>query len=130
MVLEEIRVKDSGKFAPKFASLLYGIMTKTGNQYKPLTGGIFPLDFLYQIAESIKGEEALNKWKDIFERTAYRKGYEGIPMALAEFIANPNLLNYERYIKLHLRNDLNDNRLKFGKYEYKILKEVMNFVRV
>ncbi len=130
LVLEELKVKEGGKFAPKFGSLIYGVMTKTGNQWKPLTGGIFPLDFLHQIAESSVAKEVLNKWADIFEQTAFRKGYEDLPVALAEFIANPSLFNYERYIKFHLRNELDKNRIKFGGYESSVLKEVVNIVRI
>jgi len=130
LVLEELRVEEGGKFAPKFGSLIYGVMTKTGNRWKPLTGGIFPLDLLHQIAESNEAIKVLNKWKDIFEWTAFRKGYEDLPSALAEFITNPSLSNYERYIKLHLRNDIGKDRIKFGSYEEKVLKEVVNFVGV
>lgn len=130
LVLEEVRVEKSGKFAPKFSSLIYGVMTKTGTQWKPFTGGIFPLDFLHQIAESQVAENILNKWRTIFEWTAFKKGYEELPITLAEFIANPNLTNYERYIKLHLRNDLDKNRIKFGSYEKKVLEEVVNLVGV
>lgn len=130
LVLEELDVKKGGKFAPKFSSLKYGVMTKTGNQWKPLTGGIFPLDFLHRIAESNEAKNLLNKWKSIFERTAFRKGYEDLSVALAEFIANPTLSNYERYIRLHLRNELDKNRIKFGSYERKALEEVVNVVGV
>jgi hypothetical protein len=130
LVLEEIRAGSGGKFAPKFGSLMYGIMSRTGNQWKPLTGGIFPLDFLHQIAESGDVRDVLSKWRSIFEWTAFRKGYEDTPTVLAEFIANPSLINYERYIRLHLRNELDENRMKFGSYEKKILGEVMNYVRV
>ncbi|HIH69794.1 hypothetical protein [Methermicoccus shengliensis] len=130
LVLEEIRVEEGGKFAPKFGSLIYGVMVKTGNQWKPLTGGIFPLDFLHQTAESNEAKNVLNKWKNIFEWTAFRKGYEDLPTTLAEFIANPNLSNYERYIRLHLRNELDNDRISFGSYEEGILKEVINFVGV
>jgi len=130
LVIEELRIEEGDKFAPKFGSLMYGVMTKTGNQWKPLTGGIFPLDFLHQLAKSNKAKDVLNKWKDVFGWTAFRKGYEDLSTALAEFIANPSLPNYERYIKLHLRNELDKDRIKFGGYERRILKEVMNFVGV
>lgn len=130
LVLEELRVKEGGKFSPQFGSLIYGVMTKTGNQWKPLTGGIFPLEFLHQIAESDNAKDVLNKWKNIFEWTAFRKGYEDIPTHLAEFITNPSLSNYERYIKIHLRNDLSRDRIKFGSYDKEVLKEVVNFVGV
>ncbi|AGK61246.1 hypothetical protein Asulf_01250 [Archaeoglobus sulfaticallidus PM70-1] len=130
LVLEELRVEEGGKFAPKFGSLIYGVMTRTGNQWKPLTGGIFPLDFLHQIAESNEAKDVLNKWKDIFEWTAFRKGYEDLPSTLAEFIANPSLSNYERYIKLHLRNELDKDRIKFGSYEKRVLEGVVSFVGV
>lgn len=130
LVLEELRVEEGSKFAPKFGSLIYGVMTRTGNQWKPLTGGIFPLDFLHQIAESNEARDVLNKWRDVFEWTAFRKGYEDLPVALSEFIASPSLSNYERYIRLHLRNELDKDRIKFGSYEKKILEEVVNFVGV
>ncbi|MCX8152551.1 MAG: hypothetical protein N3D19_05895 [Archaeoglobaceae archaeon] len=130
LVLEEIRVAEGGKFSPKFGSLIYGVMTKTGTQWKPLTGGIFPLDLLYQIAEMDFGKNVLNKWREIFEWTAFRKGYEDLASSLAEFIANPTLLNYERYIRLHIRNELNKKKIKFGSYDEKVLEEVINFVGI
>ncbi|MEM2030711.1 MAG: hypothetical protein QXV35_05140 [Archaeoglobaceae archaeon] len=130
LVLEELEIEKGSKFSPKFGSLIYGVMTKTGNQWKPLAGGIFPLDFLYQIADSEFARDLLNKWRDLFNRTSFREGYENLASSLAEFIANPSLVNYERYIRLHLRNELSKDRIKFGVYEEKILKEVMDFVGV
>lgn len=130
LVFEEIEVKKGGKFSPQFGSLIYGIMTKTGNQWKPFTGGIFPLDFLHQIAKSNEAKTILNTWKKIFDWTAFRKGYEDIATALAEFIGNPTLTTYERYVKLYLRNELSKDRIKFGSYEKEILGEVISNVGI
>ncbi len=131
LVLEELTVEKSGKFAPKFGSLIYSVMMKTGNQWKPSTGGISSLDFLYHIANSENGINILNKWKNIFRFTAFKKGYEDLPTSLAEFIANPDLSNYERYLNLHLRNEIDKNRTnKFGNYERENLQEVMKNVRI
>lgn len=130
LVLEELMVEKGGKFAPKFGSLMYGVMTKTGNQWKPLTGGIFPLDFLHLIADSDDALNTLNKWKNIFGWTSFKRGYEELPTSLAEFIANPDLSNYERYINLHLRNEIDKDKLKFGSYKKENLVEVMKNVRI
>lgn len=135
IVIEDLNNKqEKGKFSPTFSGLIYGVLAKPANMQKakpkPKTGGIFPLDFLYQIAEFNEARDVLNRWKDIFERTAFRKGYEDLPTSLAEFIANPSLSNYEGYIRLHLRNELDKDRIKFGSYKKRVLKEVVSFVGV
>jgi len=131
LTLEEIRIQKGNKFSPKFGSLVFGVMTKrTRNQPKPLSTGIFSIDLLNDLAETNKGVYILNKWKEIFEMTAFRKGYEDLPASLTEYISNPNLLNYERYISLHLRNDINKDRWKFGSYENEGLMEVMKHVEI
>jgi hypothetical protein len=130
LVSEEIMVKDGGKFAPKFGSLIYSIMRKTGNQWKPSTGGIFPLDFLHQIADSDNAINILNKWKKIFGWTSRKNGHEDLPTSLAEFIANPNLFNYQRYVNFHLRNEIDKDNIKFGDYKKEDFLEVMKNVGI
>lgn len=128
LVREELEGKKQGKFTPRFKSLIYGVLEGTGHQLKPLTGGIFPLDHLNQIAKSKYGKDVLSKWHEIFKRTL-QKGYEELVISLAKLIDDFNFSNYENYLNLHLRNEMDENRVKMGLYEKKSLEEVIKNVK-
>ncbi|NJE06356.1 hypothetical protein E3E36_09405 [Thermococcus sp. M36] len=130
LVKEEKELMRGGSFLPKIGGILYGVMMRTGNQPKPFTSGLFPLDFLHSLVETLEGEEAIDKWIEILDRTSYIKGYEDIAMALSTFIAEPTLENYYSYIRLHLRNELRSNSIKFGSYDADSLLEVLKNVEV
>ncbi|NJE62330.1 hypothetical protein [Thermococcus sp. 21S7] len=130
LVKEEKELMRGGSFLPKIGGILYGVMMRTGNQPKPFTSGLFPLDFLHSLVETLEGEEAIDKWTEILDRTSYIKGYEDIAMALSKFIAEPTLENYYSYIRLHLRNELRSNSIKFGSYDADSLLEVLKNVEV
>ena len=130
LVKEEKELMRGGSFLPKIGGILYGVMLRTGNQPKPFTSGLFPLDFLHSLVETLKGEEAIDKWIEILDRTSYIKGYEDIAMALSKFIAEPTLENYYSYIRLHLRNELRSNSIKFGSYDADSLLEVLKNAEV
>ncbi|RLF79887.1 hypothetical protein DRN38_04950 [Thermococci archaeon] len=130
LVKEEKELIRGGPFLPKIGGILYGVMVRTGNQPKPFTSGLFPLDFLHFLVETPEGEEAIDKWIEILDRTSYIKGYEDIAMALSKFIAEPTLENYYSYLQLHLRNELRSNSIKFGSYDADSLLEVLKNVEV
>lgn len=128
MVKEEKALANGGKFSPKIDGILYGVMIKTGNQPKPFTSGLFPFDFIH--ATVTYNEDVLDMWLKIFELTAFKKGYEDIAIALSKFISEPTLDNYYTYIRLHLRNELRRESLKFGVYDLESLLEVLKNVEV
>lgn len=130
LVKEEKELTRGSSFLPKIGGLLYGVMLRTGNQPKPFTSGLFPLDFLHSLAETLEGEETIAKWIEILDKTSYIKGYEDIAMALSKFIAEPTLEKYNSYIQLHLRNELRSNSIKFGSYDADSLLEVLKNVEV
>jgi hypothetical protein len=130
LVKEEKELMRGSSFLPKIGGILYGVMMRTGNQPKPFTSGLFPLDFLHSIVKTLEGEETLDKWTEILDRTSYLKGYEDIAMALSKFTAEPTLENYYSYIRLHLRNELRSNTIKFGSYDADSLLEVLKNVEV
>lgn len=130
LVKEEKELTRGSSFLPKIGGLLYGVMLRTGNQPKPFTSGLFPLDFLHSLAETLEGEETIAKWIEILDKTSYIKGYEDIAMALSKFIAEPTLEKYNSYIRLHLRNELRSNSIKFGSYDADSLLEVLKNVEV
>jgi len=128
LVKEEKALRNGGKFSPKIGGLLYGVMMKTGNQPKPFTSGLFPLELLHTIV--VSNEDTLDMWLKIFEFTSFKKGYEDLALSLAKFIAEPTLDNYYSYARLHLRNELRKESLKFGVYDADSLLEVLKHVEV
>jgi len=106
-------------------SLAYGVMAKSPQaKDKPYSTGRFPLDLVSKVPL-----EVLSFWRNIL-RLSNRKGYEDIAMALSKFIAEPTLENYYSYIRLHLRNELRSNSIKFGPYDADSLLEVLKNVEV
>ncbi|MFQ6120862.1 MAG: hypothetical protein ACE5KE_13395, partial [Methanosarcinales archaeon] len=115
-------------FIDRFSSLIYGAMIGTGNQWKPASGGIFPLDYLYSLMESdleLSGE-IFEMWDHVF-KIGNRKGYEDISLSLSEFIAYPTIDNLENYLKIHLRYLLEEN-IKIKAYSNKGINEVLKNV--
>ncbi|MFQ6055689.1 MAG: hypothetical protein ACE5J3_06890, partial [Methanosarcinales archaeon] len=130
LLTNEIRKKkiSGDPFIDRFSSLIYGAMTKTGNQWKPASGGIFPLDYLYSLMESdleLSGE-IFEMWDHVF-KIGNRKGYEDISLSLSEFIAYPTIDNLENYLKIHLRYLLEEN-IKIKAYSNKGINEVLKNV--
>ncbi|HIE44329.1 MAG TPA: hypothetical protein EYP78_06005 [Candidatus Omnitrophica bacterium] len=122
--------KQSGdSFIDKFSSLVYGGMVSAGRgQWKPNKGGLFPMDFLYNLIDSnleISGE-IFDLWDKVFQ-VGNRKGCEDIAVSLSEFIAHPTLDNWERYQRIHLRYLL-DEEIKIRAYPEECIKEVMKNV--
>ncbi|MDI6902644.1 MAG: hypothetical protein QMC77_02765 [Methanocellales archaeon] len=133
LLMSEIRNrKRSGDpFIDKFSSLIYGAMRRTGGQLKPASGGIFPLDFLYNLMESdpeISGE-IFEMWDHVFRiRNAKGRSLEDLSLSLSEFIAHPMMETQENYLKVHLRYLIKDD-VKIRAYTEECIKEVMKNVR-
>jgi len=122
-------VEGTWEYSPRYASLLYGSMVRSRRkQWKPVVAGLFPLDFLHDIARSPQCVEILELWGDVFRKTN-RKGCEDLAMTLSEFIADPTLSNLAKYINLHTRY-LSTKKAWLNLYQDKIMREVMHNVRV
>lgn len=105
-------------------SLAYGVMARSPQaKDKPYATGKFPMDLVSKIPSEI-----LFFWRNILRNTRKKKGYEDIAIALSKLIAEPTLENYYSYIKLHLRNELKSDSIKFGFYEKNSLLEVLKNV--
>ena len=123
------RKKSGDPFIDKFSSLIYGASVKTGTQWKPASGGLFPLDFLYDLIESnleISGN-VFEIWDHVF-RIGNKKGREDLSLSLSEFIAYPTADNLENYLKIHLRYLLKED-VPIRAYPEECIKEVLRNVR-
>jgi len=110
--------------APEYSSLIFNALKPTAQQPKPSSGGLFPLDFLYDLMKSnlnISGE-IFEMWDHVF-RIGNVKGREDLSLSLSEFIAHPSADNLEKYLKIHLRYLLNDD-VKIRAYPRECVKEV------
>ncbi len=127
---ERIREKRASQasYADNYSSLAFNAMVKTGNQWKPISGGIFPLELLFSLVEKDLriSEEIFSVWNSVF-RTGNRKGNEDLAQALAEFIAYPILDLFEDHVKVQLRYLIKEN-VKVRTYSEECVREVMKFV--
>lgn len=114
-------------FIPKFTSLIYGIMTKTGQQMKPFAGGIYPLDFLYQLVDLPQGGMIFDIWLDVFNKTNIVKGNDELALTLSEFIVHPSLETYERYIRTHLKSNMKKS-IYTSLYDIETMGGIMRYV--
>jgi len=117
------------KKAPEYSSLIYNGVKPTTRQPKPSSGGLFPLDFLYDLIESnleISGN-VFEIWDHVF-RIGNKKGREDLSLSLSEFIAYPTADNLENYLKIHLRYLLKEG-VPIRAYPEECIKEVLRNVR-
>lgn len=131
LLVKEVRErkKSGDPFMDVFSSLIYGAMTKTGNQWKPARGGMFPVDFLYDLIRSdseISGD-IFELWSHVF-RIGNGKGREDLSFSLSEFIAYPTSESIEKYFKVHLRYLLQDD-VPIRAYPDNCIKEIFKNVR-
>jgi len=131
LLVKEVRErkKSGDPFMDVFSSLIYGAMIKTGNQWKPARGGMFPVDFLYDLVRSdseISGD-IFELWSHVF-RIGNGKGREDLSLSLSEFIAYPTSESIEKYFKVHLRYLL-QNDVPIRAYPDKCIKEILKNVR-
>ncbi len=114
-------------FIDKFDAFVFASFFKTANQWKPSSAGLFPLEWLYQLAQhnpSVAGE-LLELWDKLF-RNGNRQGLEDLALSLAEFIAAPSLDNFRRLTAVHLRHNLK-NEISLL-YNYEAIKEMISHV--
>ncbi|MHA1578293.1 MAG: hypothetical protein ACTSUQ_01530 [Candidatus Freyarchaeota archaeon] len=119
---------NQAEYSDKYSSLIFNAMTKTGNQWKPVSGGIFPLELLFSLIEDDLhvSKEIFDIWNNVF-RVGSMKGNEDLALTLAEFIAHPNLDLFEEHVRVHLRYLINKG-VKVETYSENCIKEVMKFV--
>ncbi len=107
-LVEHIRKQkiNQSNYADKYSFLIYCAMIKTGNQWKPSSGGIFPLDDLLSMIEFDANISSgiFDIWSNIFRNA--RDGREDLGISLAEYISHPILDNFSDYMSLHLRYSL------------------------
>lgn len=117
------------QFRDRFSSLIFGAAVKTATQWKPSGGGVYPLEFLNNIADANPeiALELFNTWDKVF-RVGNVKGNEPLAFALAEFITRPSLKSYEEYIRIHLRMNLGKQIHQL--YKEQLLEEVTNYVQL
>lgn len=127
---ERLREKKASQasYADKYSSLFFNAMVKTGNQWKPVSGGIFPLELLFSLLERDLriSEEVFSTWDSVF-RTGNMKGKEDLALTLGDFIAYPTLDSFEDHVKVQLGYLINE-KAKFRTYSEECIREVMRFV--
>jgi|GEM_PF-1244687 hypothetical protein len=124
-------VKTPLQYKPRFSSILYGSMRATGKgamkRWKPATAGMFSLEYLNEIAKSSNAKLLLSFLEEIFRKTD-KTGYEDLAESLSRFLADPSFMNFENYLRLHVRHSLN-NEAKIPLYTKEVIKGVMENVR-
>ncbi|MBS7251017.1 MAG: hypothetical protein KIH08_10590 [Candidatus Freyarchaeota archaeon] len=127
---ERIREKKASQesYTDRYSSLAFNAMVKTGNQWKPVSGGIFPLELLFSLVERnlhVSGE-IFDIWDSLFN-LGNMKGYEDLAQSLGEFISDPRLDFFEHHVSVLLRYLVREN-VKVRTYPEECLREVMSFV--
>lgn len=121
---------DLSSYADRYAALAVQAMTYSGNQWKPQTGTIFPLEYPMRLVESslFISANVLDVWNHLFRWGSVR-GNEMLATTLAEFLGQPSLETFERYAHIHLRMSITDgNRRPFPPYQDEWMKEVLRYV--
>jgi hypothetical protein len=113
---------------PRYSSLIYFSMFKTGNQWKPGSGGRLNLQLLIDMAiqRPHEAEKVLSVWRYMFRRGSAR-GNEDLALAITDLIMHPNLENYERHVRIVNRYIARGTNVEF-QYTDQSLKEVMSLV--
>jgi hypothetical protein len=127
---ERIREKKASQesYADRYSSLAFNAMVKTGNQWKPVSGGIFPLELLFSLIERNLhvSEEIFDIWNSLFG-IGNMKGNEDLAQSLGEFLVAPRLDSFERHVNILLRY-LASQKANVRTYPEECLREVMSFV--
>jgi hypothetical protein len=127
--LRECRVRQAA-FDASYGTLVIQAMAFAGGQWKPQSGGLFPLEFPMHLAEGepeISGE-IFSLWDHLF-RWGSVQGNENLALTLADFLAQPSLETFERHARTHLRMTLADERRRpFSPYQNQWMKEVLRYV--
>jgi hypothetical protein len=118
-------------YANRYSNLVVQTMTYSGNQWKPSTGTIFPLQYPMMLIESnlAVSDKIFDLWNHLF-RWGGVKGNEALALTLAEFLGQPSLKTFEEHAKVHLRMTLTkEQRRKFSPYQEEWIKEVLRYVQ-
>ena len=120
------------EYTPRFSSILYGSMKATGKggvkRWKPATAGMFPLEYLNKIAEDKEESKNLLSSFDEFFRKTNKAGYEDLAASLSTYLADPSFINFENYLRHHLRYSLT-KEAKLPLYTRKTMGGMMKHVR-
>lgn len=134
-VAESMRKQKANQtsYADRYSSLIYNAMTKTGNQWKPTAGGLFPIDFLQSlVTDDVNVSEGiLGIWDALFRNA--RDGREDLALSLADFISRPTTDSIERHLSIHLRyslsKELQKRKIFLPIYHNNQMTEVLKYVK-
>jgi hypothetical protein len=122
--------QEKGELLNSYECLVFNEMRRTGKQFKPSGGGRFPLEYCLNLSKSKWGMEMLRIMEGMFRRGFVKGNPQRLAFALAQFLSEPSLDNYSRYIDVHLRGYIEKDKSKrisnlYGKAS---LQEGMKFV--
>lgn len=129
LVLGERKAK--GVYMNSYDCLVFNEMRRTGKQFKPSGSGRFPLDYCLHLSGSKEGMEMLKIVQSIFKRGFVKGHPQRLALALAQFLAEPSLDNYSRYIDIHLRGYIEKDKNKriSNLYDRASLEEAIKYVK-
>jgi len=116
------------KSNPRFGSILYFAVYKTGNQWKPNQAGRMEISRLldFALSKTHEAEAVFRTWDYVFRRGSVR-GKEDFALALSEFIAAPTLEHFEKHVRLFAR-ELADKVKGEVMYSEVAMREVTSIV--
>jgi hypothetical protein len=122
------RTASTLKSSPRFNSLLYFGVYKTGNNWKPNQAGRIEISRLidFAISNPHEAEDVFKTWDYVFRRGSVR-GKEDLSLSLSEFISAPTLEHFEKHIRLFARELANKVKGEFT-YSEEAMKEVTSIV--
>ncbi len=98
------RAASASETAPRYSSLLYFSLFKTGNQWKPGNAGKVNLRRLTDLAlgHPHESEGVFKVWNYLFLRGSV-KGNADMAVAITQLVMDPKLESYEQHVKVFLR---------------------------
>lgn len=123
--------QEKGELLNSYDCLVFNEMRRTGKQFKPSGSGRFPLEYCLNLSKSKDGMEMLGIMEDIFRRGFVKGNPQRLAFALAQFLSEPSLDNYSRYIDVHLRGYIEKDKNKriSNLYNKAALQEGMKYVK-
>jgi hypothetical protein len=117
------RKRSTHPWMDRFTSFVYGSLVKAGPQLKPKVGGYFSLELFEKILQASNGGEILKHFDHIF--TVAKE--DTLAILCAEFLANPSLENYTKFVDIYIRTALRKN-IKIERPSQKTWKEITKYV--
>ncbi len=117
--------------ANHYTNIIIQSMAFAGNQWKAMSGSLFPLDFPLSLLERDLNIAAniFDQWNSLFRWGSVR-GNETLAVMLADFLAQPSLDSFEQYARIHLRMTLADERRRhYSPYQTEWMEEILNYVK-